>query len=129
MHPIPKLSEVDVAFPANIEWIPPLSDIPAKYHRPQNTKAGRFFLSLFFRGIALDRLGMLPREGVVAEAAWRALVVCLTTFGIKHEHKEAAFAFLIDQWFRDIRWTEKDGTEVPFENAEFDAEWLAARER
>jgi hypothetical protein len=129
MYPIPKLTKVDEAFPANVGWIPQMEEIPAQFHRPMNTKGGRFFLSIFGGRMDYSRMGMLPREGVDPEAAWRALVVCMTTFGIKHERKEAAFAFLVDQWFSDVRWTDQDGIEEKFEDTELDAAWLAAREQ
>lgn len=125
MIPIPHLTPVDVAFPARAKWIPPMAEIPAQFHRPTETKGGRLFLDIFRGGVDYRTLGMLARDGVDPEKAWKALQVCATTFGIQHEHKEAAFAFLVDQWFTDIRWSTKDGRGEAFEDRALDDAWRA----
>ncbi len=127
MTPIPKITNVDLAFPADVGWIPPLSEIPEQFRRTENTKQGRFFMDLFSGRVIETDIGMLPREGVSAKDAWRALMVCLSTYGIKHEHKEAAFAFLHSEWFVDLRWVTKDGVTVRFDDAELDAMWTGSR--
>jgi hypothetical protein len=47
---------------------------------------------------------MIPREDVDPKKAFQALQVITGSFSPKHEHKEAAFAYLANEWFDIIAW-------------------------
>lgn len=130
MTPVPTISDVDLAFPAKVDWIPMLGEIPLEFHSDSAaTKQARFFRAVFYGSgedrVITNKTGLLPKPGVDAAKAWRALQVVLATFAIKHERKEAAFAFLCAEWFADIRWETKKGTVVTFEDVELDRAWCA----
>lgn len=104
MIPVPKVDDVDVAFPANaLTIMPAWEDIPDKFrkHRP-NFGFGRLFFHLFFKGIKNVRVA--ARKGINEEEAWRALSVIAGSFASNHEHKEAAFVYLAHEWFDEVRW-------------------------
>jgi hypothetical protein len=82
--------------------LPPMRDIPDKYEgRHVWTKWQNDW---FFRG-----LGHYPvaRDGIDRAAAMRHLATIQRSFEPKHEHKEAAVAWLASQWF-----TSPDGEEI-----------------
>ena len=53
----------------------------------------------FYHGLA--SLDLTPRQGVDAQKALRHLSAIQKSFESKHEHKEAAVAYLLSQWFED----------------------------
>lgn len=129
MIPVPKVSDADVAFPARGDEItPPMEEIPDEYKK-RGSKGSRLFADWFSRQVDWETLGLLPKEGVDAREAWRALQVIAGTFNTKHERKTAAMAYLLHEWFVDFAWTRTDGTRVPFEDGDFDKEWLDAQKR
>lgn len=126
MIKVPTFSDAAIAFPTSGSFgtsIPRYKDIPEEFKRNFNLKWTRLFQDCFFnRNMKHDRLGLLPRDGVVAKDAWTALCVLMGVRDIKHEHKEAAWAYLAAQWFVDCRW-ETDKL-VPFDDAELEAGWV-----
>lgn len=126
---VPKLAQIDVAFPTikSISFCPAYSNIPVEFRSGETNRWCKFFTACFYFGKHLDtaRLGLMPKEGVVAADAWQALQAVMGCYGLKHEHKTAAFAFLCSEWFLDVRWERKDtGEVVPFENDELERAWL-----
>ena len=97
MLPIPVLTDVQMAFPAN----PPLPDwatIPQEF-REGRTPFNEIASRLFFQGGALADYGLTPKPGVNLSEAVRALRACLGSFSPKHEHKEAGVAYMLSEWF------------------------------
>jgi|GEM_PF-4501519 len=131
MIPVPEVTDVDRAFPTSRalgDSLPDFDVIPPTFGTLTShgeTKWNRLFNACFFRANLMrwKRLGMLPKEGVVAADAWRALEVLMGVRDIKHERKEAAWAFLASEWFVDCRWEITGLTVVPFEDAELEAAW------
>lgn len=106
-RPIPKLSDLDIAFPARaMEWLPPMDEIPDKFKARGNAwtrLVGRWFAKGLPRTTEF-----VPKEDVDAKAAFNVVRACLGSFEPKHEHKEAGCAFLMSEWFVQVR----DGDEV-----------------
>lgn len=102
-------NDVELAFPAHaLEHMPAYEDIPDGYKHSQEWFS-RVWDDLFFGG--LDDIQFFPKdeswdEGDVRRA-WRHLNVILRSFAPKHEHKQAALAYLTDQWFEAVRWKRK----------------------
>jgi len=122
--PVPNLVGVNCAFAAGIAWVPPMKDVPEQYksHSYGSTsRAYNLFTNWFYKGLEGHNLALLPRDGVDGTAAWYALKVVLMNFGLKHEHKTAAFMYLLEQWFSDFRYqVSGGGLEVPFENPDLE---------
>lgn len=104
MFPIHEFTKVEEAFPSSVEaFMPKYKDIPSEYKEHNwNFKPCKFFSDMFFVGIANVKLQ--PREGVDSVKAWTHLQCIARSYEPKHEHKEAAFAFLLDEWFSDYSW-------------------------
>lgn len=91
-----------MVFPAQVEHLMPLwEDIPEQYRRG-HTKANQFFQAIFIGGAQNTQL--IPKEGIDPKKAWRHLTCICRSYQPKHEHKEAAFAYLVDTWFDEFNW-------------------------
>jgi hypothetical protein len=96
MRPVPQVSDVDVVFPARgPELTPPYDEIPDEFKR--NAPEVRLFYGIFSG--KPPKLGLKPREGVDGAMALKVLQVVMGTYGTKHEHKVAGWAFLCREWF------------------------------
>ncbi len=106
---IPDLDGPSVVF-GDIKHMPAYSTLPAEfqdYHYNPHCEAVHAW---FFGGAARDGdaitfdkhgevLRYVPREGVDANKALRAIKAVLGSFSPKHEHKIAACGYMLDQWF------------------------------
>lgn len=102
MIPVPEISDVELAFPANaLEWMPPMDEIPEEY-RSGKAKECEIVRAWFFSGLS-PKAEFFPREGVDPEKAVRALGATLGSYAPSHEHKEAAAAFMMASWFKKVR--------------------------
>jgi hypothetical protein len=100
MFPIHEVTAVELAFPANVvEFMPQWEDIPDEF-KHGSTKENELVCQWFFRGVKHFRL--TPREGVDGNKALDHIQMILGSFEPKHEHKEAACAFLFREWFSSI---------------------------
>lgn len=87
---------LDMAFGGDMQkLLPPIKDIPAKL--PE--KWLKFQHDWFFKGV--NPVGLKPCEGVDRSAAIRHLRAIQMSWEPKHEHKEAAVAYLASRWFTD----------------------------
>ena len=89
------VSDVDVAFGGDMaRLLPPIADIPEPFRRG-NTPQNNLFSTLFFSG------GKLPatKPGIDARKAKLHLSAVMRSFEPKHEHKEAACAYLMSLWY------------------------------
>jgi hypothetical protein len=96
-HPV---SDVQVVFPANLgELLPPYEDIPEDFRRERGDARQwiDFQRQWMFRGVS--KAALTPRPDVDVDAALRHLKVIQGSFEPKHEHKEAAVAWLASRWF------------------------------
>lgn len=90
------------AFPASLgQLLPPWDSIPQEF-RDNQTEWNRFVSTWFFKGWPEDR-DLYQRPDVDAEIAFRHLHTIMRSFEPKHEHKEAAVAWLMSRWFGAIK--------------------------
>lgn len=99
------IDTLTVVFPIRVlELMPAYVDIPKEFKTwPPHNRFGKFFSDMFYQGVTIKKL--TPKDGIDAKKAMRHLRTIAGSFEPKHEHKEAAFAYLMSLWFDDIEWT------------------------
>ena len=104
MYPIAELSKASAIFGCNaLEIMPKYEDIPKEFknlNRP--TKWNRLVTDWFFRG--LKQLDIVPKEGVDKSKALTHIKCIIGSFEPQDEHKEAAAAYLLSEWFDSVEW-------------------------
>lgn len=105
MLSIPELTAADVAF-GGIKHMPKQEIIPADFKRHDGNDYVKAVSSWFFggakaspNGLVIDGMKFTAKPGVDANKALRAIKAVLGSFEPKHEHKEAACAFMLSEWF------------------------------
>jgi hypothetical protein len=99
-HPQP-VSDLDLAFGGAggllSDLMPPYSSIPAEFKRDSNPWV-KWQMEWFFRGLL-----SFPeaKEGIDQQAALRHLSCIQRSFAPKHEHKQAAVAYLASLWLME----------------------------
>ena len=97
-----KIDALDVIFPTNVmHLMPPYKEIPDEF-RQGRTKWNQFFNTMFFSGIT--GLELIPVEGIDKQMAWMHIRAISGSWELKHEHKEAAVAYLMSLWFKDLKY-------------------------
>lgn len=105
MFPVKEVSDVELAFPANVlHLMPKYEDIPEEF-KSTDTKWNRFFRHAFYFGVS--KLEFKVKAGVDPGKAYRHVRAVMGSYEPKHEHKEAAVAFLLSQWFDDVTYEYK----------------------
>tara|TARA_R110000822_G_scaffold73572_5_gene176773 strand:- start:1637 stop:1969 length:333 start_codon:yes stop_codon:yes gene_type:complete len=104
MMEVPNVTGLDMAF-GNISHMPKYDAVPAEFKSRQNQYV-KAISSWFFsgakgqtNGIELDGETFVARPGVDAGCALAAIKSVLCSFEPKHEHKEAACAYMLAEWF------------------------------
>jgi len=99
MFPVKQgLTKIDIAFPTGVlECMPELSSIGA-YDKKRDYE--RVISDWFYVG--LKSLDVVPREGVNQGAAIAHIKWVMGSFEPKHEHKIAACAWLLNEWFSEV---------------------------
>lgn len=104
MLPVPEVTGVDVVF-GGCGHMPKMSDIPEEFTRDRNDFV-RAVSSWFFSGAKRDGSSLIidgkrftAKSGVDAGKALAAIRAVLGSFDPKHEHKEAACAYMLSEWF------------------------------
>lgn len=101
-----ELDDVDVAFPANaLEYMPPRDECEAALDAMEDRgeKWRAFQRKWFFRGLP-ETTEVDLKDGIDGPTAFRHLSAIQGSFAPKHEHKEAAVAYLASLWFDDVRY-------------------------
>ena len=102
VFPIAEVFDLDIAFPANVSHLmPAYEDIPREFKHGSG-KWNRLVSDWFFCG--LKNLQLVPKDGTDQTKALRHIKAIIGSFEPKHEHKEAACAYLLSQWFSDATW-------------------------
>lgn len=105
MIPIQDVTDIDVAFPASVSHLmPAYADIPKPF-KDGSTKWNQLATDWFFCGI--KNLELTPKDGVDPTKALRHLKCIMGSFEPQHEHKEAAVAYLLSEWFTDVTWNRR----------------------
>lgn len=97
--------DVDIAFPARALEIMPsfeeceegLKTLPLEVAKKWLT-----FQMVWFRGGLPVETEIAVKDGIDAVEAMRHLSVIQGSFAPKHQHKEAAVAYLASRWFEDV---------------------------
>lgn len=105
MLAIPELTGADVVF-GNVKHMPKMADIPEIFHRRNGTQFNDAVSMWFFKGgkrdgrsITIGSKTFTAKEGVDATKALSAIKAVLGSFEPKHEHKMAACAYMLSEWF------------------------------
>jgi hypothetical protein len=99
------VSDLTLAFPTSVDAL-----MPDRAFCEQALRAlpdrGRKWVEIqqrwFFHGLPEDTR-FDPRKGIATPRALRHLGAIQGSFEPKHEHKEAAVAYLLSRWFTDVR--------------------------
>lgn len=105
-----EIDRVRMAFPASVaDLMPAWDDIPEEFRRLNARPWSDITSEWFFRGLP-GNVEFYPTDGIDPAKAIRHLKAILGSFEPKHEHKEAAVAYLMSQWFEKVEnW---DGQEA-----------------
>jgi hypothetical protein len=105
MLAIPELDRADVVF-GNVKHMPRYETLPPDFKRHNGNDYVKAVSSWFFsgaknspNGIIIDDMKFTAKPGVDAGKALAAIRAVLGSFEPKHEHKEAACAFMLSEWF------------------------------
>lgn len=96
-HKFRAFTGLDCAFGADIKDYPPYGAIPEEF-KDGNAPANKVVSFLFFKGGSLEQFGLRLKVGIDRDAFYGALRAMLCSFTPKHEHKEAACAWLINEF-------------------------------
>lgn len=80
--------------------LPPMAIIPPEFKRWDGTKWNKFVSKWFFEGASMSEL--TPRNGIDPKDAIRHAKAIMASWEPKHEHKEAAVAWLLSLWFSEV---------------------------
>ena len=104
MRTVPEVTDLDLVFGCT-DHMPEWKDIPEEF-KNGNTKWNKLFSLVFYNLLPADS-GVTPKEGVDALKVGRVLKSFMNSYAPKHEHKEAAAAYLMSEWFEDYTVGEK----------------------
>src|SRR5688500_10031633 len=96
------VTDIDVAFGGGaMHLLPKWEEIPDEFKR-QNNKWVKVVSDWFFSG--LRNAKWTPKAGVDERKALRMVKVCMGSFEPAHEHKEAGCAFMLSEFFEDVKY-------------------------
>lgn len=84
-----------------LDLAPPIDDIPPEFLKHRNTRWNKIVANWFFSG--MKDATFIPKPGIDAEVAYHHVLAMMRSYEPKHEHKEAACAYLLSLWFDDIK--------------------------
>ena len=103
-HPL-TLDNLSVAFGANVERLmPKWEDIPPEFQRFQGTYWNRWQAEWFYKGL---KSIPIAKPGIDRDTAIHHLRAIQGSWEPKHEHKEAAVAYLASLWFEEPKQPEE----------------------
>jgi hypothetical protein len=109
-----KVDALSMAFGGDMkQLLPPMSEIPDQY-KSYGNKWCVLVSNWFFRG--LKKSEFVPKEGVDRDEALRHIKAILGSFEPKHEHKEAACAYLLALWFKSVQYENNSGQTIVVED-------------
>jgi hypothetical protein len=96
------VSNPEMAFSAIVSHLmPPMDSIPEDFQRFNGTKWNKIVGTWFAVGLP-PSTRFVAKAGIDEDTAKRHLKTILGSFEPKHEHKEAAVAYLMSLWFEDV---------------------------
>jgi hypothetical protein len=100
-----RISKAQQVFAANVvdTLMPPMAEIPDDFQQGR-TPWNEFISTLFFRGSAraFEDWELTINPDVDGQLAFTHISTILRSFEPKHEHKEAAAAWLASRWFATV---------------------------
>lgn len=103
---VQEITDLELAFPADVmKLMPTWEEIPVEF-KHDGTKWNRLFSDWFYAGV--KDLHFVPKPGIETKLALRHIMAIMGSFQPQHQHKEAAVAYLLSQWFEDVTWTRKE---------------------
>jgi len=102
---IPEVTNADVAFGTTI-GLPDYDAIPDEFKNRYGNKWVQLFNDWFFCG--LKKLEFIPKENVDVNKAIRHIKALMCSFSPSHEHKTAGVAYLMSQYFEDVKYEKCD---------------------
>ena len=97
-----KVTEVELAFGGDIkQLIPCMEQIPDKFKTPEE-KWNLVAADWLFGGLKGSK--WTPKDGINEKDALRHIRAVLVSHEPKHEHKMAGCAYLMDQFFLDVKY-------------------------
>lgn len=98
--------QITRSFPANVyELMPSWESIPQEF-RQRRSDWNKFFGEWMYKGMP-DTAEFTAKDGISAETAYWHLYCVIGSYQPKHEHKEAAVAYLASLWFDRVYFDEK----------------------
>lgn len=99
---IQEVTDLFLALPTDVQHLmPTMDEIPADFKRWRGNAWARFVAQWFFQGA--DSSVLVPKQGISKAKALRHVTAIMRSFEPKQEHKEAAVAFLLSQWFEPLQ--------------------------
>lgn len=111
------VTDLDLAFPANaLELMPPMEECEAALEdMPDHGGKWLGLQTHWFRQGLPETVEFLLKPGVDGEEAIRHLRVVQESYAAKHQHKQAAFAYLASLWFDDFSY---EGFDIEVEESD-----------
>lgn len=103
--PVPKVSTVEMAFPATaMDYLPPWDILPEEFrengHNAWMTLANTWFHST--RSLADRKLQLALKEDIDMDDLRNLIHVCMRSYAPKHEHKIGGVAYMLSRWCEDF---------------------------
>jgi hypothetical protein len=97
-----EIENSDMIFGGNMKkLLPKYNEIPDEF-KDRNTKWNKVFNDWFFCG--LKNCKWIPKEGIDTDKALRHIKAIMGSWEPKHEHKEAGCAYLMSEFFNDVKY-------------------------
>jgi hypothetical protein len=98
-----EVDDIALAFGGDIKTLMPSRDeIPEEFWN-RHTYWSRVVGDWFFSGLRDAK--WKPRDGIDEQTALRHVAAILRSWEPKHEHKEAAVAYLLSLWFLEVSYS------------------------
>tara|TARA_Y100000310_G_scaffold344349_1_gene456651 strand:- start:3469 stop:3849 length:381 start_codon:yes stop_codon:yes gene_type:complete len=113
MLEIPEIDNVNLAFPTDSHIIP-RDQIPKEYKsNGEKSRYAEFYMHAWYdsTGKTFEEMALIPRDGVDPKLAWRAIQNTSGSWDIKHQHKEEAIGYMLNEWYEHM-WYEGDSHTV-----------------
>lgn len=104
------VDDVTLAFPAEIQHLLPTREqIPPQFWRG-HTPWNKLFSDWFYGGITITAL--MPKPEIDTQVAMRHLRAIIGSYQPQHEHKEAAVAYLLSEWFYSVTYESRGASKT-----------------
>lgn len=95
MQPV-TVTDLDIAFGRISALMPDRETLDEQWGKRDRSWGSKLFSCLFYTG---GQFNLTPKPGIDRSVALRHIRAIMGSFEPKHEHKEAACAYLFELWF------------------------------